>query len=226
MAIDASNLKTPYSSDKTILPDIGKDDATNRSNGLLTNTAITNHITTKLQANNILPKDNDVPDKYNEKMEKFIKYAKEEYTYYYERYKYALSILFTKIIDTYKTTPAPATNAVPAAVQTALDDVAAVNLKLNDILSVVQTVSTNMHNAAVATNTKVTEMMNTMLENKDRMEKQGNMIRSNQASSNIQKEMVKYTEEKARYNDNLLKVYSFLNIVALGVLLYVYKAAE
>ena len=70
MAIDASNLKTPYSSDKTILPDIGKDDATNRSNGLLTNTAITNHITTKLQANNILPKDNDVPDKYNEKMEK------------------------------------------------------------------------------------------------------------------------------------------------------------
>ena len=83
-----------------------------------------------------------------------------------------------------------------------------------------------MHNAAVATNTQVTEMMKTMLENKDKMEKQGNMIRSNQASSNIQKEMVKYTEEKARYNDNLLKVYSFLNIVALGVLLYVYKAAE
>ena len=224
MAIDASNLKTPYSSEKTILPDIGKDDATNRSNGLLTNTAITNHITTKLQANNILPKDNDVPAKYNEKMDKFIKYAKEEYTYYYERYKYALSILFTKIIDTYRIEQS--TTAVPAAVQTALDDVAAMNLKLNDILSVVQTVSTNMHNAAVATNTQVTEMMKTMLENKDKMEKQGNMIRSNQASSNIQKEMVKYTEEKARYNDNLLKVYSFLNIVALGVLLYVYKAAE
>lgn len=224
MAIDASNLKTPYSSDKSILPDIGKDDTTNRRNGLLTDTAITNHITTKLQANNILPKDNDVPAKYNEKMDKFIKYAKEEYTYYYERYKYALSILFTKIIDTYRIEQS--TTAVPAAVQTALDDVAAVNLKLNDILSVVQTVSTNMHNAAVATNTQVTEMMKTMLENKDKMEKQGNMIRSNQASSNIQKEMVKYTEEKARYNDNLLKVYSFLNIVALGVLLYVYKAAE
>jgi len=224
MAIDASNLKTPYSSDKSILPDIGKDDTTNRRNGLLTDTAITNHITTKLQANNILPKDNDVPAKYNEKMDKFIKYAKDEYTYYYERYKFALSILFTKIIDTYRTPPT--TTAVPAAVQTALDDVAALNLKLNDILSVVQTVSTNMHNAAVATNTQVTEMMKIMLENKDKMEKQGNMIRSNQASSNIQKEMVKYTEEKARYNDNLLKVYSFLNIVALGVLLYVYKAAE
>jgi hypothetical protein len=64
-----------------------------------------------------------------------------------------------------------------------------------------------------------------MLKNKEKMESQGNMIRSNQASTTIQKEMVKYTEEKARYNDNLLKVYSFLNIVALGVLLYVYKAA-
>ena len=40
MAIDASNLKTPYSSDKSILPDIGKDDTTNRKNGLLTDTVI------------------------------------------------------------------------------------------------------------------------------------------------------------------------------------------
>jgi len=223
MLIDASNLKTPYSSDKTILPDISKADTSNRTNGLLTEAAITNHITTKLQANNILPKDNDKPVTYNEKMEKFIKYAKEEYTYYYERYKFALGILFTKITDTYRTPPT--TSTVPAAVQTALDDVAAVNLKLNDILSVVQAVSDNMHKTAVAANTQITEMMKLMLKNKEKMESQGNMIRSNQASTTIQKEMVKYTEEKARYNDNLLKVYSFLNIVALGVLLYVYKAA-
>jgi len=223
MAIDASNLKTPYVSNNTILPNIGKDDATNRKDGLLTDNAITNHITTNLQVNNIVPKDNDAPDTYNVKMDKFIKYAKEEYTYYYERYKFALGILFTKITDTYRTPPT--TSAVPAAVQTALDDVAALNLKLNDILSVVQAVSNNMHKTAVAANTQVTEMMKTMLKNKEKMESQGNMIRSNQASTTIQKEMVKYTEEKARYNDNLLKVYSFLNIVALGVLLYVYKAA-
>jgi hypothetical protein len=37
--------------------------------------------------------------------------------------------------------------------------------------------------------------------------------------------MVKYSEEKARYSDNLLKMYSFLNVVALGLLIYVYKAA-
>ena len=37
--------------------------------------------------------------------------------------------------------------------------------------------------------------------------------------------MVKYTEEKGRYTDNLLKVYSVLNIVVLGLLVYVYKSA-
>ena len=42
----------------------------------------------------------------------------------------------------------------------------------------------------------------------------------------IYKEMVSYTEEKAQYTDNLLKVYSFLNIIAVGLLLYIYKAAD
>jgi len=38
--------------------------------------------------------------------------------------------------------------------------------------------------------------------------------------------MVKFSEEKNRYSANLLKLYSFLNVVALGLLVYVYKAAE
>ena len=37
--------------------------------------------------------------------------------------------------------------------------------------------------------------------------------------------MVKYTEEKSRYTNNLLKMYSVLNIVALSLLVYVYKSA-
>jgi hypothetical protein len=37
--------------------------------------------------------------------------------------------------------------------------------------------------------------------------------------------MVEYTEEKSRYTDNLMKMYSVLNIVVVGLLVYVYKAA-
>jgi hypothetical protein len=49
---------------------------------------------------------------------------------------------------------------------------------------------------------------------------------SNEASTKLKKEMVKYTEEKGRYSDNLLRLYSFLNMVALGLLVYVYRASK
>ena len=60
---------------------------------------------------------------------------------------------------------------------------------------------------------------------RDKLEEQNRVIQSNEATMRLQKAMVSYTEEKGRYSDNLLKMYSFLNIVALGLLIYVYKAA-
>ena len=60
---------------------------------------------------------------------------------------------------------------------------------------------------------------------RDKLQEQNTIIQSNEASMRLKKEMVKYSEEKAQYSNNLLKMYSFLNIVALGLLVYVYKAA-
>jgi hypothetical protein len=155
-------------------------------------------------------------------MTAFVAAVKAEYAYYYERYMYALTVLFNKISATYNN---PSTSTSKNEIQQALDKVVFFNTKLNDILSIVQVVSNNMHANVISSTAEVTDMMKMMLENKEKMEEQNKMIRSNQASANVRKEMVKYTEEKSRYNDNLLKIYSFLNIVALGVLLYVYKAA-
>ena len=55
---------------------------------------------------------------------------------------------------------------------------------------------------------------------------QGEIIKSSQGVTKINKEMMKYTEEKGRYTDNLLKMYSFLNIVTFGLLIYIYRAAN
>ena len=60
---------------------------------------------------------------------------------------------------------------------------------------------------------------------KEKLDAQNKIIMSGEATTNIRKEMVKYTEEKGKYTDNLLNLYSFLNIVALGLLVYVYTAA-
>ena len=61
---------------------------------------------------------------------------------------------------------------------------------------------------------------------KNKLSQQSAIIMSNESTTKLRKEMVKYTEEKGRYSDNLLKLYSFLNIVALGLLVYVYKASN
>ena len=59
-----------------------------------------------------------------------------------------------------------------------------------------------------------------------KLEGQSKILKSNQATTLLNKQMVKFTEEKARYTNNLLKMYSFLNIVALGLLVYVYRSAS
>ena len=61
---------------------------------------------------------------------------------------------------------------------------------------------------------------------KGKLEEQNKIISSSEATTKLRKEMVKFTEEKARRSDNLLKLYSVLNIVAIGLLVYVYKASD
>lgn len=218
--VDSSNLNVPYAG-TTIIPDIAITDTTNRSNGLLTKEAINQQIIF-LKSQNVLPNDNDAPDVYQKKMTAFVVAARREYGYYYGRYTYALTVLFNKISATYGNT---VTSDMKDDIRHALTNVTKFNTKLNDILSIVQVVSANIHADVTSSASEVTYMMTMMLKNKEQIEQQNKMIKSNQASALIRKEMVKYTEEKSRYNDNLLKVYSFLNIVALGVLLYIYKAA-
>ena len=60
----------------------------------------------------------------------------------------------------------------------------------------------------------------------EKLQYHNKILASSDATNILNKEMVKYTEEKARYNNNLLKLYSFMNIVALGLLVYVYKSAN
>jgi uncharacterized membrane protein len=65
-----------------------------------------------------------------------------------------------------------------------------------------------------------------MKEQKKKLDAQNKIITSNQAVTELNKQMVKFTEQKGKYSDNLLGLYSFLNIVALGLLIYVYKSAR
>jgi CHASE3 domain sensor protein len=58
-----------------------------------------------------------------------------------------------------------------------------------------------------------------------KLDNQNKIISSSDASTQLNKQMVKFTEEKAKYTNNLLTMYSFLNVVAVGLLIYVYKSS-
>jgi hypothetical protein len=63
-------------------------------------------------------------------------------------------------------------------------------------------------------------------ENQPKLLEQNRIISSKTPLTDLKKQMVKYSEEKGRYSDNLLKLYSVLNIVAIGLLIYIYKSAN
>jgi len=99
------------------------------------------------------------------------------------------------------------------------------NKKMNDLIQIINGVNeelllsnTNMKNG-IKTFDKEIKQMHTKLIS------QNKIISSSEAVAKLNKEMVKYTEEKRRYTDNLLNMYSVLNIVALSLLVYVYKSA-
>jgi hypothetical protein len=161
-------------------------------------------------------------DVYHQNISAFITNCKKEYHYYDDRYKYSLSHLFNAVRNGYDVNTPDTQNTIKKY----LDTTTKLNKKLNDLIQITTAVTTDMMQSSDAMETEIKEYNKRMEDQKAKLAEQSRIISSSQATTKIKKEMVKYTEEKARYTDNLLKVYSFLNIVALGLLVYIYKAAN
>lgn len=59
----------------------------------------------------------------------------------------------------------------------------------------------------------------------EKLREQNKILSSEQATAVLYKDMVKYTKERADSANNLLTLYSFMNIVVLGLLVYLYRSA-
>jgi hypothetical protein len=153
---------------------------------------------------------------------KLLATCKAEYAFYDIRYKYALEKLFHSIHEEQQGS-SPDKKAI---IQKYLSFTVMLNQRLNDLIQLVDAISNDMVASSNKMEKEIKDANHLMQEKKKKLEYQHNMITSNEATMKIRKEMVKYTEQKARSSDNLLKLYSFLNIVALGLLVYVYKAVD
>ena len=161
------------------------------------------------------------PSVYTTKITAVLNAAKQEYCFYDSRYRASLQYLFTAIRNAASNNTEESKQVINSRLQTTQ----ALNRKVNDLIQIMNVITDKMMKSSTTLQTEIEQFNKRLREQRDKLEEQNKIIHSNEAAMRLQKEMVKYSEEKARYSDNLLKMYSFLNVVALGLLFYVYKAA-
>ena len=161
------------------------------------------------------------PDVFVQKQQALIQNLQAEYCFYESRYKYALDKLFTAISSGYLS----GTPENKASVQSYLSKTKMLNIRLNDLTQIMNGITENMLSTSDSIANEIAEFNKRIKMQKEKLDAQNKIINTGEATTNIRKEMVKYNEEKGKYTDNLLNLYSFLNVVALGLLVYVYKAA-
>jgi hypothetical protein len=162
------------------------------------------------------------PEEFMRKQQELLKNIESEYCFYEARYKYALEQLFKNINMGYMNN----TGDVQSTIQSKLTSTQVLNQKLNDLTQIINGITEDMLSSTSSLEAETKALDSKMKEQKQKLDAQNKIINSNQAVTELNKQMVKFTEQKAKYSNNLLGLYSFMNIVALGLLIYVYKSAR
>lgn len=205
-----------------VLPGTPNPSSDRDAKGKLTQSALSIIVTKLKGSGKIPPSTGYTPEEFIQKQQALIQSLQTEYCFYESRYMYALDRVFNAIRSGYLTN----TEDKKAIVERYLDSTKVLNLRLNDLTQIMNAITEHMLTTSDSIQEEIIRYNKQIKIQKENLDKQNKIINSGEAATNIRKEMVKYTEEKAKYTDNLLKLYSFLNIVTLGLLVYIYKAAD
>lgn len=151
---------------------------------------------------------------FNDKINQFFTLLKKEYDFYDARYRYCIDKLINALVD----------NTNQEIVNTFKQLAKDFNKKLNIIIQVTQGVSEYAYNSAFNNESKIQQMNKSLNEKSELIKKHSTLLQKNLSNMELRKQMVEYTQEKARATENLLSIYFVLNVFAIGALLYVYKA--
>lgn len=207
-----------------LLPETMPSSLEREQNGMLKSATVT-EIVNNLKRIGIIPTATPTnTDEYKNKQAKLVNDIKSEYCFYYARYKYSLEKLLNFIRQGYNSNMPVVDSTIQTSIQKYLASTQELNQKLNDLIQI-----TNGIISQLTSSTAESDIINfekELKEQQDKLINQSKVIKSTEAAAKLNKEMVKYTEEKAKYTDNLLNMYTVLNIFALGMLLYIYKSAN
>jgi hypothetical protein len=204
-----------------LLPSTAPSSSDVDTTGLLTENALKTTVN-NLVNTGILPlKPGTNTNVYEEKQKALMNHSLDEFDFYYKRYRFVLEKLFETLQEHY-TTP---TDQTKLLVDKRVQQAKMLNQKLNQLIQIMVESTNQFTTLSQQMSSKVKEFKENAEKQKEKLQHQYKMFSSSEASVRLNKEMVKYTEEKARYTDNLLKLYSVLNVVALGLLFYVFRSS-
>lgn len=198
--------------------------ASDRSGDGLLLDATLNQLVGSLKSQNIVPAvtaNASSGDSFVLKQKSFLASIKEEYCFYDSRYKYALQKLLSTVQQGYMTQ----SGDVQQGIQTYLQYTQRLNQKINDLTQIINAITNDMESGAANLSSEVKKFNKEVQEKQKALEEQNKILSSQSAATKLNKEMVKFTEKKNKYTNNLLNLYGFMNIVALGLLIYVYRSA-
>jgi hypothetical protein len=224
--VSAITTQMPYMTPTTTTPyGSGRD-----SNGLLTDSSVTSVIGTlglcinvgstfAFTAANI--------NMCNTADSTFIAGVQIEFNYYYALYIYAIRNLVAVIQcpttsgTTYGSWTSPA-----FAVKNYTNAAIVLNTMVNDIIYIMDQVAQKRTTLDVPALTRSLNLIDQSLTSTSAaLQTQRNKLTTaGQNKMILMKDMESYSRQKAKYHNNMLMVYSFLNITALGLLFYIYRS--
>jgi len=220
-SLSDTELNQLYGQGNALLPNPPNGASDRDGSGMLSANAISRQLATLKSAGSIPNAKAINADSMVAAQNAFLAAVKAEYCFYDSRYKYALEKMFGAVRAAYINNSAEA----QAVIQKYLTFTQQFNQCLNDLTQIMNAITDDSLKGANNISDEIKAFNDKIQALKIKLNEQNAIITSSDATTRISKQMVKFTEEKARRSDNLLKLYGFLNVVVVGLLVYVYRAA-
>lgn len=152
----------------------------------------------------------------------FINRLRLEYCFYEARYKYAVRQLIQKLQDGYSDT----NTQNEALIKKFLAFSQTLNRKLNDLSQISNMITEFRNKQTQASSAGIDALNRQIAERTQKIEEQNAILAGGDGQTKLYKEMMKYTRERVDYTNNMLTMYAFMNVTALGLLVYLYSAMK
>jgi hypothetical protein len=145
-----------------------------------------------------------------------------EFCFYAKLYRILIGDLIT--LQNATITPEFTTVKQTEEIRKVINALNAVNLRMRDIINISKVISDKQRQGLGQMNTEVNRFYDSIKANTTALQDQASELSSKDVESRLRNRMMEYSEEKNAYANNLLGLYGFANLIALGLLFYIYRS--